>query len=99
MSVMVKRMVGLGVVATVLAFPAGAVESGEPRADHCRSKVAGWVKSATEMACSPSRHPEKTQGANQAARGRDALLHYRGGESRPRMVRAANEIQAFVPQA
>lgn len=47
----------------------------------------------------PGRFPRKLQGNEQRARGRDALLQYRSGEHRPRMVRAALDLHSDVLSA
>lgn len=95
MSAKVKQVLGLGVLAMCIAFPLWANEGSDTEAqrnDPCREKARGIVLTAKDAVCSASRYQRSPHSAEQRVRERDALLHYRGGEGRPRMIRAAADI-------
>lgn len=92
MTVMIKRLLGCGLAAMCIASPAWAGEAsdgGVPRHGQCQERAGNGMHASQEVICMPGRFPRKLQGSEQRARGRDALLQYRSGEHRPRMVRAA----------
>ena len=102
MTVMIKRLCGCGLAAMCIASLSWAGEAGDaglPSPGQCQERAGNGVHASPEIACMPNRFPRKLQGSEQRARGRDALLQYRSGEHRPRMVRAALDLHSDVLSA
>ena len=78
-------------VPNVNAWAEPVLTESQGQVGQCRDAMRGLVLATREATCSPSRYARPLQGQKRQALERDALLHFRAGEQRPRLIRAAVE--------